>query len=68
NGNIGYTIRDYTDGNREDFQYDLGARVSYILNEYWRLSSGYSYSENDSDLATNSYESHSIDLTASLRY
>lgn len=67
-GELGFTLREYTDLDREDNQYDLKLRVSYILNEYWRFSSGYGYSENDSDLDTSSYESHSIDFTASLRY
>ncbi|MEM1223555.1 MAG: outer membrane beta-barrel protein [Verrucomicrobiota bacterium] len=67
-GNLGYTLRDYTDADREDNQYDIGLRVSYVLNGYWRFSTGYSYSENDSDLNTSSYENHSLDLTASLRY
>ncbi|CAA6679485.1 MULTISPECIES: outer membrane beta-barrel protein [unclassified Lentimonas] len=66
--NFGYTFRDYTDQNREDNYYNTGVRLSYVPNQYWRFSTGYRYSENDSDRKGQSYESHTIDLTASLRY
>lgn len=66
--NAGLTLRDYTDSSREDQQYDLGLRLSYLPNQYWQFSTGYTYSENDSDSANSSYTNHMWDLSASLRY
>jgi hypothetical protein len=66
--NLGYTLRDYIDSGRRDNQYRAGLRLSYLPNQYWRFSTGYSYSENDSDRDDSSYENHMIDLTATLRY
>lgn len=66
--NLGYTLRDYSDGNREDNQYDTGLRLSYSPNRYWRFSTGYTYVENDSDAFDRSYKNHMVDLTATLRY
>lgn len=65
--NAGYTLRDYDSG-REDNQYSLGARISYVPNQRWRFGGGYNYSENSSSDSTRSYESHSLDVSASLRY
>jgi len=66
--NFGYTLREYDESDREDNVYRTGLRLSYVPNQYWRFSTGYRYSENDSDRKGQSYESHTIDLTASLRY
>lgn len=66
--NLGYTLRDYTDGDREDNQYDAGLRLSYSPNQHWRFSTGYTYTENDSDAFDFSYVNHTLDLTATLRY
>ena len=66
--NLGYTIRDYTNTGREDDQLNGGLRLSYSLNQHWRFSTGYTYSENDSNEANRSYEDHMVDLTAVLRY
>ncbi|MGJ8652350.1 MAG: outer membrane beta-barrel protein [Opitutaceae bacterium] len=63
----GYTLRDHESG-REDHQYRLGLRLSYVPNQHWRFSGGYSYIENDSDTDDRSYESHTLDITANLRY
>jgi hypothetical protein len=67
-GNLGYTLRDYTRADREDNQYRAGLRLSYAPNRYWKLSSGYTYSENDSNTANRSYTNHTLDFSASLRY
>jgi hypothetical protein len=64
----GYTLREYEESDREDNIYSIGARFSYVPNQYWRFSTGYAYSENDSDRKGQSYESHTLDLSASLRY
>lgn len=68
-----FIMRDYTT-DREDDQFRLGARLTYRPNQYWTLGAGYAYSENDSDDPTRfdpsarSYEDHTLDFTASLRY
>jgi hypothetical protein len=66
--NAGYTLRDYSDGGRQDNQYDMGLRLNYTPSQYWRFSGGYSYLENDSDAVDSSYINHMFDLTATLRY
>jgi hypothetical protein len=66
--NLGYTFREYTDSDREDNIYKAGVRLSYVPNQYWRFSTGYRYSENDSDSKGQSYEAHTLDVSASLRY
>ena len=67
--NVGYALREYQgDNDRTDHQYSTGVNVSYIPNQYWRLSTGYSYTENDSNQADGSYVNHVLSLSASLRY
>ena len=66
--NLGYTLRDYTDNNREDNQYLAGLRLTYRPNEYWSFATGYTYSDNSSNQANSSYVNHTVDLTATLRY
>ncbi len=65
---FGYTFRDYSNVDREDDQYNFGARLTYSPNQYWRFGTGYTYTENDSSKANRSYEDHTVDLTATLRY
>ncbi|WPJ95027.1 outer membrane beta-barrel protein [Coraliomargarita algicola] len=65
---LGYALRDYTDSNQEDDQYNAGLRLSYSPNQYWSFSTGYTYSENSSNRVGSSYEDHTLDLTATLRY
>lgn len=65
---IDYTLREFVEINEDENQYRLGARLNYTPNQYWRFSTGYTYSENDSDRAFRSYEDHTVDITASLRY
>jgi maltoporin len=65
-GNLGYEQRDYAA--RDDDQYSLGLRLSYKLDQNWRLGAGYTYSETDSSQAASSYTDHSLSLSASLRY
>jgi hypothetical protein len=65
--NLGYTLRDY-DSDRKDHQYSAGLRLSYVPNQYWRFSTGYTYSENDTNQFDRSYINHILDLSASLRY
>jgi hypothetical protein len=63
-----YALREYSSTGLEDSIYGLGARLSYVPNEYWSFSTGYAYSENDSERVGLGYESHMLDLSASLRY
>jgi hypothetical protein len=63
-----YTLREYIVSGDDDNQYRLGARLTYTPNQYWRFGTGYTYSENDSDRTLRSYQDHTIDFTASLRY
>lgn len=67
--NLDYTLRDYQDNSdRKDDQYSIGLNLNYIPNSYWRFSTGYYYSENDSSEADRSFDDHTIMITASLRY
>lgn len=66
--NFGYTMRDFTNDDREDDQSNIGLRLSYSLNQYWQFSTGYTYTENDSTDSNRSYDDHTFDLSASLRY
>ena len=66
--NLGYTLREYVDSKREDDNYRTGLSLSYVPNEYWRFSTGYNYTENDSNSDGQSYEAHVINVSASLRY
>ena len=68
NANLGYTLADYSNSEREDDQYNAGLRLFYLPNQYWQISTGYTFTENDSNIRSNSYNDHSIDLTATLRY
>jgi hypothetical protein len=66
--NVGYTMREYVDSSREDDLYSAGVSLSYVPNQYWSFSTGYRYAENDSNRRGQSYESHTLSLSASLRY
>ncbi len=68
NANLGYTLTDYSKTEREDDQYNAGLRLFYLPNQYWQISTGYTFTENDSNIRGSSYNDHSIDLTATLRY
>ena len=65
---LGYTDTDSYYLNRENEQFTGGLRVMYVLNTYWRFTAGYTYAENDSNRVNSSYESETLDLTATLRY
>jgi hypothetical protein len=66
--NLGYTDTDSYYLARENEQFTGGLRVMYVLNTYWRFTAGYTYAENDSNRVNSSYESETLDLTATLRY
>jgi hypothetical protein len=65
---LGYTMRDYLAFGREDDMIDFGLSLSYVPNEYWTISTGYTYSENDSNAVGNSYTDNRYELSASLKY
>lgn len=67
-GDFGYTLREYTETGRDDNQYSAGFGLNYTPNQYWRFGAGYNYSENDSDVDSRSYEVHSLNVSATLRY
>jgi hypothetical protein len=66
--NFGYTLRDYSNADREDDQYLAGIGLAYSPNQHWRFSVGYDYSENESNDVSRSYENHGLNLNAILRY
>ena len=66
--NLGYTETDSYYLSRENEQFTGGLRIMYVLNTYWRFTAGYTYAENDSNQVNSSYESETLDLTATLRY
>ena len=65
---LGYTLRESSNTDRTDHQYNLGAALVYAMNEHWRFSAGYTYNENDASDADRSYQSHGLDFTVTLRY
>ncbi len=68
---FGFTLREYEDDvndGDEETVYDAGVRLSYVPNQYWNFSTGYKYATNDSDRDGQGYDSHTIDLSVSLRY
>ena len=65
--NISYW--DFKDGNDgQDFIYRSGFRFSYIPNQFWNFSTGYTYMENDSNRLEQGYVNHILDVSAALRY
>jgi hypothetical protein len=67
-GQFSYTNTEFTNRDLEDDQYNAGVRLFYTPSEYWNVSAGYNYDENDSTRAGRSYDQHVFELTANLRY
>ncbi|MGB0335270.1 MAG: outer membrane beta-barrel protein [Opitutales bacterium] len=67
-GQFSYTNTEFTNTELEDDQYIAGVRLFYTPSEYWNVSAGYNYDENDSTRAGRSYDQHVFELTANLRY
>jgi hypothetical protein len=67
-GQFSYTNTEFTNTDLEDDQYNAGVRLFYTPSEYWNVSAGYNYDENDSTRAGRSYDQHVFELTANLRY
>lgn len=67
---LGYTLRDYLDQSREDGFLSLGLNASYQVGDYCTVSSAYSFSKNDSDLAggASDFDNNKVDINISLRY
>lgn len=75
NGRLGWALRDYknnfggnTFGGREDTTWDLSLRSAYRLNDFWTVSGGYTFEDNDSNRAGLTYRNHIFDVALSLRY
>ena len=75
NGRLGWSLRDYknnfggnTFGGRKDNTYDLSLRSAYRINNYWTVSGGYTFEDNDSNRTGLSYKNHIVDVAVSLRY
>lgn len=69
NAFIDLSYRDFKDGNDgQDVIYKTGLSISYLLNEYWRFGTGYTYFQNDSNRQEQGFVNHIFNLSASLRY
>jgi hypothetical protein len=75
NGRLGWSLREYkndTIGNtfsgRKDNTYDVALRSSYRINNYWTVSGGYTFEDNDSNRPGLSYTNHIFDVAVGLRY
>ena len=66
--NLGYIETDSYYLARENEQFTGGLRFMYVLNTYWRFTAGYTYVDNDANRVNSSYDSETLDLTATLRY
>lgn len=65
---FGYVFRDYSNISREDNEYFFSARLGYKINEHMSFSTGYEYSESNSNFGQFDYETHSVSARVSLRY
>jgi hypothetical protein len=67
---LGYTLRNYLDEDREDGFFTAGLNASYQVNNYCTVSSAYSFSKNNSDLASGAsdFDNNKVDVKISLRY
>lgn len=65
---ISYADQEYLDIDRDDKLTNLGLGLSYEMRRWLDLGVGYTFSDNDSSAATESYERHimSVSFTASL--
>ena len=69
NLNLRYANANYHDGTgREDEYINAGLSLSYSPSDFIRLSAGYIYQYNDSNLAGSSFENRIVNFSASLRY
>lgn len=67
---LGYTLKEYLDEDREDGFFTVGFNTSYQANDYCTVSSAYSFSKNNSDLASGAsdFDNNKVDIKVSLRY
>ena len=67
---LGYTLRDYLDQSREDGYFTFGLNASYQVSKDCTVSSAYSFSKNNSDLASGAsdFDNNKLDINVSLRY
>lgn len=68
-GNAGIRYRDTSyESGRDDETFNFNIGMSYVPNEYVRLSAGYVYQSNDSNQVGSGFENNIVRFTASLRY
>lgn len=67
---IGYIFKEYLDQDREDGYFSFGLNATYQANDYCTVSSAYSFSKNNSDLASGAsdFDNNKVDIKVSLRY
>lgn len=65
---LGYTLREYMDESRDDGYVTLGLNANYSPSEYWSFGGGYTFADNDSDVAASNFNNHKLNISASLRY
>ncbi|NCG08197.1 MAG: outer membrane beta-barrel protein [Verrucomicrobia bacterium] len=67
-GRMGYTIRDYLSSSREDNLLTISFNGNYRINTNWSVNAGYTFSTNDSTIASSSYDNNIFTLSALLSY
>ena len=69
NVNLRYTDADYRDGSgREDRYLNAGVSVTYTPRDFFRLTAGYIYQDNESNISGYSFENQIVNVSAALRY
>ena len=69
NVNLRYTDADYRDGSgREDRYLHAGVSVTYTPRDFFRLTAGYIYQDNESNISGYSFENQIVNVSAALRY
>ena len=69
NVNLRYTDADYRDGSgREDRYLNAGVSVTYTPRDFFRLTAGYIYQDNESSISGYSFENQVVNVSAALRY
>jgi len=64
----GFENTDFINTTRDDDLFNLGLSLNYSPNEYIRVTTGYSYLDNDSNTVNASFSRNLVNVSASLRY
>lgn len=68
NGYVGYALQSFDGRNGgDDNIFSAGVGISYLPNQYWRITLGYNFMNDDSDRIQN-YNINTVSLTAALKY